>query len=299
MKAIRFAVFSDLHYDFVHDANRRIIEFARDAKEKNVDFIIGLGDLCYPIDKNRNVLNTLKSTGVPCYFAIGNHDSDTICRDSIVHFLGIKNNYYSFERGNIKFIVLDSCFIKKQDGYEAYFKKNYNKSKDSYPYIPPFELEWLKNELKSTHKYYVIFSHHSLVNDFAKRGICNREEVRKILEQSREKILFCMNGHDHGDKIEKKNGITYFTLNSMSYIWQGMKENNTYSNEILAKYLYMKDFILYEEPLHAIVTIKEDGRVEIDGMKGHYQTLRPEEIGMSDSWNGVTIKPVVSSLIIE
>ena len=45
----------------------------------------------------------------------------------------------------------------------------------------------------------------------------NREAVRALLEKR--KVLFCMNGHDHGDGCTIINGIPYITLNSMSYIW--------------------------------------------------------------------------------
>jgi len=38
--------------------------------------------------------------------------------------------------------------------------------------------------------------------------------------------------------------------------------------------------------------------VEIEGMKGHYQNVTPEDIGIADTWNGVSIRPHTSSLKI-
>lgn len=41
-----------------------------------------------------------------------------------------------------------------------------------------------------------------------------------------------MNGHDHGDATIDINGICYYTLNSMSYIWHGVKEVFNYSKKM-------------------------------------------------------------------
>jgi len=301
MKEIKFAVFTDLHYDHIHDGDRRIQYYIDSVKNHNIDFMMELGDLCYPVSENKLILEKLKQLGVPCYYVIGNHDSDLYIRDEVMNFLGLNKNYYSFIVGNVKFIILDACYIKRQDGYETYFMRNYKKTTDAYPYIPPEELTWLKNELADEDKYYLVFSHHSLANNCMKRGIFNREEVRKILEdrnRNRKQVLLCMNGHDHGDALYEINGINYYTLNSMSYIWHGIKETFNYSESIHAKYPYLKDMIFYEEGLHTIVTVSEDGHVMIEGMSGHYQNITPDDIGLGDTWNGVSIKPVVSSLKI-
>ena len=136
-----------------------------------------------------------------------------------------------------------------------------------------------------------------------KRGISNREEVRAILEQrniNRKKVLFCMNGHDHGDAAVDINGICYYTLNCMSYIWHGLKETYNYPKEIHERYPYLKDMILYEDGLHAIVTIDEKGEVIIEGMQTSYENVTPSDVGIvNNSWNGVSIEPVVSAVILK
>lgn len=40
---MNFAVFTDLHYDVIHDGDRRLNEFINSVKEESVDFIIELG----------------------------------------------------------------------------------------------------------------------------------------------------------------------------------------------------------------------------------------------------------------
>lgn len=243
----------------------------------------------------------IKESGIPCFFSVGNHNSDTYPIAVVLKFLGLEKGYYSFIFGNVKFIMLDANHIKTSNESEPYCRRNYDKSTGDYPYVPIEEIEWLRNEIEDEQFYYVIFSHQSLSNDFMKRGITNREEVRAILDQRNskgKKILFCMNGHDHGDDVKVINGIYYYTLNSVSYIWHGIKETFNYSNEIHKKYPYLKDLILYEQPLHVIVTINENMNVHIDGMEGHYQNVTPKDIGMENRWNGVSIEPRASSLYI-
>ena len=298
---MKFAVFTDLHYDSIHDGDRRVGELINSVKKENVDFAIELGDLCHPTDDNKHIIIQLKELGVPCFFSVGNHNSDAYPIEVVLKFLGIENGYYSFVFGNVKFIVLDANYIKTQNGSEPYYRRNYDKTTEAYPYVPQQEIEWLRNEIKEDEFYYVIFSHQSFSNDFMNRGISNREEVRAILEQrniNEKKVLFCMNGHDHGDDVKVINGIHYYTVNAMSYIWHGIKETFNYSNEIHNKYPYLKDLILYQEPLHVIVTIEENMNVQIHGMEGHYQNITPIDIGIGDMWNGVSIEPKTSSLYI-
>ncbi len=300
MDKVKFAVFTDLHYDHVPDGYRRLQEFINKVKKTDIDFIIGLGDICYPIEENRVIMEELKKTGVPCYHTIGNHDTDMFSREQVMSFLCIKNNYYSFIKDNIKFIVLDACYIKNADGHAPYYKRNYKKTSDSYPYIPPEELSWLANELNDNCEYYILFSHHSLANEYAQRGVSNREEVRTILEKANgtgKRVLMCMNGHDHGDAAVEINGICYYTLNAMSYIWHGLKETYNYSKEVHERYPGLKDMILYQDGLHAIVTITGDGQLKIEGMKGNYQNITPTDVGIwNNRWNGVSVEPIVSSI---
>lgn len=86
----------------------------------------------------------------------------------------------------------------------------------------------------------------------------------------------------------------------MSYIWFGPQfEHFCYSDEIHKKYPFLKDLVLYKEGLYTIVTLTENGGIEIQGMKGHYQNISPEELGITGMWNGRPISPVVSSLNLD
>lgn len=303
MKKVKFGIFTDLHYEHIHDGLGRIERFVEKLRDENVDFIVELGDFCCPTEENKVLVELLNNTGKTHYHLIGNHDSDTAPREKVMEFLGMENSYYSFKYGDIKFIALDTCYIKTANGYEPYNKRNYNKTKDIYPMVPDFELEWIEKELYDECKYYVIFSHHSLENEFGNRGVYNRAEVRALIDKansSGRKVLLSINGHDHGDAVNKLGQTYYFGLNSMSYIWFGNQyEHFTYSDEIHRKYPFIKDLVLYEEGLYSIITIFENGSFEIQGMNGSYQTISPSELGLGEVWNGRSILPKISSLIVE
>lgn len=284
---MRFCVFSDLHYDAIPDGDRRIRELLKSCRENRAEFIVELGDLCHNEEKNRHVVDAFRESGIPCYFSLGNHNLDGCGKEAATEFLGLERPYYVVKKENVKFIFLDANEEALMDGKPG-------------PYIPLEQITWLEEELSEDGFYFVICSHQSLVNDFVTktkhRGVVNREEVRTVLEQRRDKILFCINGHEHGSGIQKVGGIYYYQLNSASYYWQNVKEIFPYGQAVHEKYPYLKNMVQYREPLHVMVTIDEKMNVEISGMEGHYLTVGPEEIGMGDTWNGVSILPRTETL---
>lgn len=74
MSIIRFLVFTDLHYDHVFDAEERLDSLIGRINDLSLDFVISLGDLCYPISDNRPIIRKLHSFGIPFYYCVGNHD---------------------------------------------------------------------------------------------------------------------------------------------------------------------------------------------------------------------------------
>ncbi|WP_055668680.1 metallophosphoesterase family protein [Desnuesiella massiliensis] len=299
MGSIKFALFTDLHHDVIPDGLERLSRFMTRARKAEVDFIIELGDFCHPCDKNKELLSMFNDFEKPHYHVIGNHDSDLYTKKDVMNWLGMEHSYYSFECGNIKFIVLDSAFIQYGNEFEAYYRRNYEVEDGIYPSIPDYELTWLQREISESLLPIVIFSHHSLENNFRKRGVSNREAVQSIINHGTvngKKILLCINGHDHADSIDKIDKTYYFTLNSISYKWFGPEfEHFCYSSEIHAKCPYLKDIVLYSEPLSAIISIDEQYNIDIQGMEGGYEKITPKELGITGPWDGRTISPNVSS----
>lgn len=277
---VRFLVFGDLHADVYGDAAERLDGIVRSAVEKEVDFIVSLGDLCFPTKENAYILEKLSSAGIPVHHTMGNHDTECCTMEDMLRFLGEDRSYDSFAVGEHKFIVLDSCYFQTSGGEEHF--PNTEKKPCNYPVVPKAQVEWLREELADGKKY-VLFSHHSLVNDFARRGIHNRLEVRKLFEGR--DVLLCMNGHDHGDDLKVMDGIPYYTVNASSgYCWWGETANGFEVKEMP-----------YKDPLHVIVEL-QGTEVKIRGMESRYLENKPEDVGVGNYvWNGVSILPRTSS----
>ncbi|MEO3944967.1 metallophosphoesterase [Gorillibacterium sp. CAU 1737] len=302
MADVRFVVCTDLHADAVPDAKERLRECLDTVRRTSPDFLMVLGDLCHPHPHNQPLLDMIEESGVPCYHAVGNHDSDTCTQDEVLAFLKQSRSYYSFTAGMYKFLVLDACYIKTDEGTEPYGGRNYSTTSGVYPYIPVEQLVWLERELAEWDGHALVFTHHSLVNSFAKRGVANRDDVRALLEKGTRtgRVLLCMNGHDHGDEASVVNGICYYTLNSMTYIWQNVKPLFPYPVEVHEKYPGLANLILYENALHAVVTLTENGEISIQGMESDYRRVTPTDAGITNQkWNDVSIDPVVTSIRVK
>ena len=156
--------------------------------------------------------------------------------------------------------------------------------------MPQGQLNWLREELND-HKKHIVFSHHSFSNEFAKRGVQNRDTIQNMF--SAKNVLLCMNGHDHGDAVIQKNGTTYYTVNSSSNVWIGSQIDS--SETLKEKYGHLNGILTYKEPFAVIVEI-DDSKIKINGVEGEYQSVTPEDIGLDNyQWNGVSILPKASS----
>ena len=290
---IKFLAFSDLHYDEVADGDKRIEELIDSARKRDLDFIVSLGDLCNPINENQKVLDKFNSLGIPFYNVIGNHETDNCKLSEILDFFSMNNPYYSMVCNGYKLIFLNTCYLLSDEKEEIYYKKNFKNEHAVYPIIPTEEIKWLQEELNEDMKS-IIFSHHSFINDFPKRGIYNREEIRKTFVGKQ--VQLCVNGHDHGDGYSFVDGIPYLTINSANYAWLGSQIAS--SRKLQEKYSYLQGMLQYKQAMSAYIEI-DDREIRICGMDGEYLSVTPDDIELHDyKWNGVSIKPQISSHLI-
>ena len=281
---IRFLVFGDLHLEDCTDGLERLHAILRHAKEEKVDFIVSLGDLCFPTEDYSPVMDALKNCGIPVHHTIGNHDVQEWDIAHSLKFLGKDRPYEAFEMGDYKFIILDTCYWKSEQG-EFHFP-NRDRVPSLYPVVPEEQLSWLDAQL-SDGKKYVIFSHMSLVNPFARRGIANKEDVQRLF--AGRDVRLCMNGHDHGNDLTWVNDIPCYTVSSASqFCWWG---GNPPGSEVRN--------LFYRDPLHVIVEIDE-AEIRIQGMDSAYAGLTPEDVGVTDyRWNGVDVHPRSLSCVLK
>lgn len=295
---IRFGLCTDIHNDNAPDGCERLAAFIDRMNEENVDFIIQLGDFCHPIPDNVNFLTIWDRFEGPKYHLLGNHDMDTCDKRTIMNFIGMEQNYYSFDQGDYHFVVLDANYIKHDGQYLDYEHGNYFRHGGEIPYVTDEQLEWLKEDLNNTGKRTIIFSHQSLENQWD--GIRNRDQLHSILVSANEhagysKVIACLNGHNHLDAVTTIDGIHYVEINSMSYQWLGSGyECIRYSEEVDKQYPILKYTAPYKDPLFAIVSLRQ-GEMSIEGVQSEFVGPSPLELGHSGMESGHEITPVISS----
>lgn len=268
MQKVKFSVFADLHYR-VGDwnwATDRLEDIFQRAEKEQAEFIIHCGDFCHDIRGAAEIIDRYNNFHIPTYHTMGNHDfeeSDNISEVCSAYLLGEKS-HYSFSHGNIKFISLDTNYFHNEKGDLCHYATSsvYEKCHQVEQSLSPEELVFLENELKAC-KMAVIFSHSSPVRF---NGITNREEAQKIVEKSNIPVLW-INGHYHRNNLTISGNMASFDLNSTTSDWVN-NEHNAYPPELMAKFRLSNHSLLFDAPVHAIVTVSEDGEVIIDGMKG-------------------------------
>ena len=259
ISSISFGICTDVHLNVIHDATRRIQVFVDDMNSRKTDFIIEMGDFCYPDSTSDEFLSVYNSFKNDKYFVLGNHDKDNgVTWEQTKKYFGMPASYYSFDKNGFHFIILNGNELTDT------LTNNYPRS------ISDKQLNWLKNDLAKTEKKTVVFVHQSL---FDSHGVINQDTVRNILNKQlttdgKNKVLACFNGHSHVDAAEKIDGVWYVAINSMSYFWIGGDyKHKSYSDEIHAKNPWIEYVCPYKEPLYAFVTINKNGTISIEGQQ--------------------------------
>ena len=254
---IKFGIVTDSHYA---DTDYRGSRYFRETIPKmeecvalmnrlQVDFLIELGDFKdqdTPPDKENTLLylktieRLFQQFNGPRYHVLGNHDLDSLSKEDFLKAVdntGIPphSRYYAFDLKDMHFIVLDANF--KSDGSD--YKNGNFKWQDTN--IPMGQIDWLKADLKSTHKPVIAFVHQQLD---CEGDLCvnNAKEVRSVLERSG-KTLAVFQGHNHRGHYSRQAGIHYYTLKAM--VEGSGSHNNAY----------------------AVVEIHEDGFISITGYR--------------------------------
>ncbi|MCZ2342166.1 MAG: metallophosphoesterase [Bacteroidales bacterium] len=219
---LRVGLVTDLHYaDKAPRGNRHYRESltkleaaAAQFAQNPPAFLVELGDLidaADAVDVEKSYLKTINrqfaSLSKDRHYVLGNHCVETLKKDEFLGSVGQEKSYYSFDRGDIHFIVLDACF--RSDG-QPYGRKNSHWTDAN---IPAAELEWLEADLKANKKRVIVFTHQRL-DVSNNHGVKNNAAVRKILEASGN-VLAVFQGHSHRNDVREIGGIPYCTLVAM------------------------------------------------------------------------------------
>ncbi len=231
---LRVGLVTDLHHADKPAAGTRhyretlgkLAEAATQFEKSRVSLVVELGDLIDAADTVETELSYLKTINQEFsaiskdrHYVLGNHCVDTLTKAEFLGGVEQPQSYYSFDRGDFHFVVLDACF--RSDG-EPYQRKNFEWTDAN---IPKAEIEWLQSDLQATNRPTIVFAHQRL-DVSNSHGVKNGPEVRQVFEASG-KVLAVLQGHSHKNGLSDIGGIHYCTLAAM--IEGTGAENNSYS----------------------------------------------------------------------
>ena len=278
-ETVKFAALADFHQAMFPDrAENMLDQFIEAVKKEKVDFVIDLGDFAFPLPANdipvensKPLIDKFNSAfDVPVYHVLGNHECDYFTKKESLEFhgFGTEGTYYSFDSEPFHFVVLDANFMKLPEGYVAYENRNYYKwsyeNPPVIPYIPDYELEWLREDLTKAKYPTVLFSHQRLSPGYFNSGIRNRDEFLDVINSAPNKVVLSVNGHEHVDYVEKTDNMWYYSLISGSNMYAG----NKYSPTVCP----------YSKTQYGIITLDAKGAY-VKKTEGEYIGPSPVDIG--------------------
>lgn len=316
----KFLVFTDLHVDIMHDAVARMEIILNAAREQNVDFLMHLGDIMYPEeafvrqhapddwerrkdawfvcdrdDEKIVIRQMLADSGLKLYSVLGNHDMDSCNKETACAYWNMPSPYYSFVEGGVRFIALDSQYIRTQEGIIDFAYCNYAGKNDIH-FFPEPEMQWLEETVMASEQPCILLSHASIGDEIL--HVRNNERVWELIaraNQDRRRVIAAFNGHNHVDGLTIRRSVPFVSVNSASNIWIGMQYAATrYSETISRLYPSLRGTAPYFDPLYAVVTVDDTG-ILIEGTQSSFVGPSPQALGFDPALSYHTPAPVIRS----
>lgn len=246
-KSFRVAHLTDIHLkpgEIPEKGMAKALHAAQLLKPKP-DFIINSGDsIMDALEADKPSVTTQwklfhellrQENSLPVYPAIGNHDiwgwfnkneqdkQDTVYgKQWAVDELKLSNRYYSFEKDNWVFIVLDSTQLNPKGGYIAYLDDD--------------QLIWLKEKLSTTQDKFVCIVSHIPILSICSGLFFNKTEANgdlllkrnlmhtdfltlKEIFKTYSNIKVCISGHIHLQDELTYLGVRYYCNGAVSGNW--------------------------------------------------------------------------------
>ena len=266
---MKFSIFSDLHHwpgVFVGGTNEDLDFIRERAVKENCRFVIHAGDFSHGPSLVPDYVKRYEEFPIPTYHCLGNHDSDHTSYAETLEYYRMPDGHYFFDEGGYRFIVCDPNYYRLDGEYIHYDLGNYFAHGAQRDWMPPEQLAWLRESIRTAPGPCILISHESFERA---NGVQNRDEVQQIIrDANREKphsVLMCINGHYHRDALTVLDGVLYFDLNSASYDWVDIA-HDLYPKELCEEFKMAPHTVIYNDPIHAIVTL-EGTSITIDGME--------------------------------
>lgn len=179
-----------------------------EIKQHNPDFIIQVGDFVNGFIEDRksaeeemkDALNYFSLLHLPFFIVKGNHETmvskvgNRAYHDIVLPFLSnqlghtLKRNYYSFDKGNAHFVIVDSFQFTKS------------------------QCKWLENELETSEQRHIFVFSHSPLIQVARPFFISRQFVKlaaPLFKRNHIDTLFCAHTHNQSAVLSKfgKNNL--------------------------------------------------------------------------------------------
>lgn len=256
-KVLKVAHITDVHIRPEENVPDRAIEWLEKVKQHQPDFFLNGGDsindAAYEGVSRARTLEQWqawdqfreKISDYDVFSCIGNHDpwwdvpnkeDEMYGKPYVVKRLGIPSPYYSFDKGNWHFIILDGNHEGISLGND--------------------QTEWLESDLNSLAQGTptLIMSHFpitSITNDLVGGQHKDHKELKDLFFKHRDKVKVCLSGHQHLLDRAWYNGVHYFCNGSLSGFWWGDGDEQSAG----------KQYYLETPPGYAILELFENGDV--------------------------------------
>ncbi len=271
-RSVKFSVFADFHYmkQCYPVTQQHLDTILKRAADKNVDFVVQLGDFCNDFIASPEVTRyyTHNPYGLTAYGVYGGHDLEYVehsgkdlPRDNtmarVTPFLNTDNDsviwgtedgkigdgsigYYYFDKNGFRFIAVDSQYSFDPETEQwmkniTYHPPKGNKFGDR---LGDKQLAWLETVLTdAAHKDIpcVIYAHSPAWHGY---GVRDKEpEVTAMFDRvnaiRKGTVVACFNGHLHTNRAVKcVDNILYVDINAaVNAWWMGSKAKPHYTEE--------------------------------------------------------------------
>jgi 3',5'-cyclic AMP phosphodiesterase CpdA len=171
------------------------------------------------------------------WWSAPSHDDNMYGKPYVVQRLNIPGRYYSFDKGNWHFIILDS--------------NNKNVSIDEEQFL------WLEKDLAqlSPSMPVLVMSHYPILGTtqvLVGGGHSDAKQLKSLFYKYRQHVKICLSGHNHLSDKSFYNDVQYCCNGAMSGFWWGKGDGESAGT----------GYYMETPPGYAILKLFGDGRVE-------------------------------------
>lgn len=279
------------------------------AAEEKVDFVIQCGDFCTDYSRSPELVKAYKNNkyNLPVYGIYGNHEMEggldntmqvitpTLCNREVVFGKEGEPFWYTDING-FRIIGLDTnySFNPETKKWEHNLPNSYGAKAGNHPVatVYPEEFQWLDDILadaKQKGMKALAFSHHTPIKEWYEYPN-NADEVKELYKKYSGTLLMSINGDLHTDHFEVIDNVAYFDVNvalwadwittpdapypyeaSKTFEFLDFDQKGELVGRIQKPYnSLVKKSLYHKNPLSAVVTVDEDGNIDIKGSASEY-----------------------------